>query len=108
MESECSHSSSRCLILTLWYRAPEVLLGATHYSTVNKWSVGYIFAELVTKQPLFLGDTELRQLLRIFRCSFSYFFDSCFHFGPCCSSSQVQMFVTNEYFYYVFTAINDN
>ena len=42
------------------------------------------------------------------RCSFSYFFDSCFHFGPCCSSSQVQMFVTNEYFYYVFTAINDN
>ncbi|XP_028214686.1 cyclin-dependent kinase B2-2-like [Glycine soja] len=67
MESECSHSSSKCLILTLWYRAPEVLLGATHYSTVNKWSVGYIFAELVTKQPLFLGDTELRQLLRIFR-----------------------------------------
>ncbi|RZC03430.1 Cyclin-dependent kinase B2-2, partial [Glycine soja] len=88
--------------------APEVLLGATHYSTVNKWSVGCIFAELVTKQPLFLGDSKLRQLLRIFRCSLSYFFDSCFHFGPCCSSSQVQMFVTNEYFYYVFTAINDN
>ncbi|AQL06421.1 Putative cyclin-dependent protein kinase family protein [Zea mays] len=32
-------------ILTLWYRAPEVLLGATHYSTpVDIWSVGCIFA----------------------------------------------------------------
>ncbi|KAH0930709.1 hypothetical protein HID58_016436 [Brassica napus] len=32
-------------ILTLWYRAPEVLLGATHYSTaVDMWSVGCVFA----------------------------------------------------------------
>lgn len=55
-------------ILTLWYRAPEVLLGATHYSTaVDIWSVGCIFAELVTKQPLFAGDSELQQLLHIFR-----------------------------------------
>jgi cyclin-dependent kinase len=31
-------------ILTLWYRSPEVLLGATHYSTaVDVWSVGCIF-----------------------------------------------------------------
>jgi serine/threonine protein kinase len=37
-------------IVTLWYRAPEVLLGATHYSTpVDMWSVGCIFAELVRK-----------------------------------------------------------
>ncbi|XP_073001520.1 cyclin-dependent kinase B2-1 [Typha latifolia] len=55
-------------ILTLWYRAPEVLLGATHYSTpVDMWSVGCIFAELVTNQPLFPGDSELQQLLHIFR-----------------------------------------
>ncbi|CAM8979343.1 unnamed protein product [Rhodiola kirilowii] len=55
-------------ILTLWYRAPEVLLGATHYSTaVDMWSVACIFAELVTKQPLFPGDSELQQLLHIFR-----------------------------------------
>jgi serine/threonine protein kinase len=44
-------------IVTLWYRAPEVLLGTTHYSTpVDMWSVGCIFAELVRKvwrgQPL--------------------------------------------------------
>ncbi|KAI9082811.1 hypothetical protein K1719_035141 [Acacia pycnantha] len=55
-------------ILTLWYRAPEVLLGATHYSmAVDMWSVGCIFAELVTKQALFPGDSELQQLLHIFR-----------------------------------------
>ncbi|KAK6245982.1 hypothetical protein SCA6_009072 [Theobroma cacao] len=55
-------------ILTLWYRAPEVLLGATHYSTaVDMWSVACIFAELVTKQALFPGDSELQQLLHIFR-----------------------------------------
>ncbi|KAG4949478.1 hypothetical protein JHK86_042717 [Glycine max] len=35
----------RIMHLTLWYRAPEVLLGATHYSTVNKWSVGCIFGK---------------------------------------------------------------
>ncbi|KAG2622732.1 hypothetical protein PVAP13_3KG007600 [Panicum virgatum] len=55
-------------IVTLWYRAPEVLLGATHYSTgVDMWSVGCIFAEMVRRQALFPGDSELQQLLRIFR-----------------------------------------
>ncbi|KAG5009190.1 hypothetical protein JHK87_017705 [Glycine soja] len=55
-------------ILTLWYRAPEVLLGATHYSmAVDIWSVGCIFAELVTRRALFPGDSELQQLLHIFR-----------------------------------------
>ncbi|CAL9181675.1 unnamed protein product [Musa hybrid cultivar] len=55
-------------ILTLWYRAPEVLLGATHYSTpIDMWSIGCIFAELITTQALFAGDSELQQLLHIFR-----------------------------------------
>eukprot|EP00250_Pteridium_aquilinum_P005148 c15286_g1_i1 orf=106-1026(-) len=55
-------------IVTLWYRAPEVLLGATHYSTpVDIWSVGCIFAELSRRQPLFPGDSELQQLLHIFK-----------------------------------------
>ncbi|KAL5222417.1 hypothetical protein ABZP36_027130 [Zizania latifolia] len=55
-------------ILTLWYRAPEILLGATHYSTpVDMWSVGCIFAELVTNRPLFAGDSEVQQLLHIFK-----------------------------------------
>ena len=43
-------------VVTLWYRAPEILLGSTHYSTpVDIWSVGCIFAELVTRRPLFNG-----------------------------------------------------
>ncbi|KAI5066975.1 hypothetical protein GOP47_0017503 [Adiantum capillus-veneris] len=55
-------------IVTLWYRAPEVLLGATHYSTpIDIWSVGCIFAELSRRQPLFPGDSELQQLLHIFK-----------------------------------------
>ncbi|XP_073154577.1 cell division control protein 2 homolog C [Henckelia pumila] len=55
-------------IVTLWYRAPEVLLGSTNYSTaVDMWSVGCIFAEMVRRQALFPGDSEFQQLLHIFR-----------------------------------------
>lgn len=55
-------------VVTLWYRAPEVLLGAPRYSTpVDVWSIGCIFAEMVTKRPLFHGDSEIDQLFRIFR-----------------------------------------
>lgn len=55
-------------ILTLWYRAPEILMGCNRYSTgVDMWSVACIFAELVTKQAIFQGDSELQQLLLIFR-----------------------------------------
>ena len=50
-------------VVTLWYRAPEILLGANYYSTpVDIWSVGCIFAELVTRQPFFIGDSEIDQL----------------------------------------------
>ncbi|OIW16986.1 hypothetical protein TanjilG_32853 [Lupinus angustifolius] len=55
-------------IVTLWYRAPEVLLGSTHYSTgVDMWSVGCIFAEMARRQALFPGDSEFQQLLSIFK-----------------------------------------
>merc|ERR1711934_425921 len=55
-------------VVTLWYRAPEILLGGKHYSVgVDIWSIGCIFAELVTKQPLFPGDSEIDELYRIFR-----------------------------------------
>lgn len=43
-------------IVTLWYRAPEILLGQTHYSTaVDMWSVGCIFAEMSSSIPIFPG-----------------------------------------------------
>ena len=55
-------------VVTLWYRAPEILLGSRHYSTaVDIWSIGCIFAEMVKREPLFAGDSEIDQLFRIFR-----------------------------------------
>lgn len=56
-------------MVTLWYRAPEILLGSRHYSTpVDVWSVGCIFSEMVNRQPLFPGDSEIDELFKIFRC----------------------------------------
>jgi len=56
-------------VVTLWYRAPEVLLGARHYSTaIDMWSVGCIMAEMVNKgHALFPGDSEIDQIFKIFR-----------------------------------------
>ncbi|CAN8062322.1 unnamed protein product [Agarophyton chilense] len=55
-------------VVTLWYRAPEILLGSKYYSTgVDIWSVGCILAEMILGRPMFCGDSELEQLLAIFR-----------------------------------------
>lgn len=55
-------------VVTLWYRAPEVLLGGKQYSTgVDMWSIGCIFAEMVNRKPLFPGDSEIDEIFRIFR-----------------------------------------
>ncbi|XP_075880601.1 cyclin-dependent kinase 2 isoform X2 [Nelusetta ayraudi] len=55
-------------VVTLWYRAPEILLGCKYYSTaVDIWSLGCIFAEMITRRALFPGDSEIDQLFRIFR-----------------------------------------
>ncbi|KAF8922411.1 Pkinase-domain-containing protein [Mucidula mucida] len=56
------------LVVTLWYRAPEILLGAKTYSTaVDLWSVGCIFAELLLKEPLFQAKAELELISMIFK-----------------------------------------
>ncbi|KAJ4489424.1 Pkinase-domain-containing protein [Lentinula edodes] len=56
------------LVVTLWYRAPEILLGAEKYSTaVDMWSVGCIFAELLLKEPLFQAKNELELISMIFK-----------------------------------------
>ena len=47
-------------VTTLWYRAPEVLLGSKIYSTaIDIWSIGAIFFELAHMKPLFAGDSEI-------------------------------------------------
>jgi len=54
-------------VVTLWYRAPEILLGSSHYSTpVDIWSIGCIFAEMANQKPLFPGESEIDQLIKIF------------------------------------------
>lgn len=56
------------LVVTLWYRAPELLLGCTTYGPeIDMWSLGCIFAELVLCQPLLPGRGELDQIDRIFK-----------------------------------------
>lgn len=56
------------LVVTLWYRAPEVLLSHGSYSyPIDMWSWGCIFAELFTGIALFQGENELEQLQVIFR-----------------------------------------
>jgi serine/threonine protein kinase len=55
-------------VITLWYRPPEILLGARQYSTsVDMWSIGCIMAEMLNNKPLWPGDSEIDMLHRIFR-----------------------------------------
>ncbi|KAF7803028.1 putative serine/threonine-protein kinase [Senna tora] len=55
-------------VVTLWYRPPELLMGATHYGvSVDLWSVGCVFAELFLGKPILKGRTEVEQLHKIFK-----------------------------------------
>ncbi|RDA93353.1 hypothetical protein CP533_0332 [Ophiocordyceps camponoti-saundersi (nom. inval.)] len=55
------------LVVTLWYRAPELLLGSKSYGpAIDMWSVGCIFAELVDREPLLQGANEMDQTASIF------------------------------------------
>ncbi|KAI5439975.1 Mitogen-activated protein kinase 4, variant 2 [Lathyrus oleraceus] len=50
-------------VVTRWYRAPELLLNCSEYtSAIDVWSVGCIFAEIMTRQPLFPGKDYVHQL----------------------------------------------
>ncbi|KAK1323038.1 putative serine/threonine-protein kinase [Acorus calamus] len=55
-------------VVTLWYRPPELLLGATEYGVaVDMWSTGCILAELLAGKPIMPGRTEVEQLHKIFK-----------------------------------------
>lgn len=55
-------------VVTLWYRSPDVLLGSKKYSTsVDIWSVGCIFAEMVNGTPLFPGTNDEDQLIKVYQ-----------------------------------------
>ncbi|KAL4489202.1 hypothetical protein ABPG72_006266 [Tetrahymena utriculariae] len=53
---------------TLWYRPPEILLGVKVYSlAIDMWSIGCIFYELIEKKPLFMSDSEIDAIFKIFQ-----------------------------------------
>ncbi|XP_057515731.1 probable serine/threonine-protein kinase At1g54610 [Amaranthus tricolor] len=55
-------------VVTLWYRAPELLLGATDYGVgIDLWSAGCILAELLKGRPIMPGRTEVEQLHKIYK-----------------------------------------
>ncbi|XP_045207843.1 cyclin-dependent kinase 4-like [Mercenaria mercenaria] len=54
------------VVVTLWYRAPEVILQAQYATPVDMWSCGCIFAELFNRRPLFCGESDIDQLIKIF------------------------------------------
>jgi cell division cycle 2-like len=56
------------LVVTLWYRAPELLLGEESYTpAIDLWSIGCIYGELVKHEPILPGRSEIDQLNRIFK-----------------------------------------
>merc|ERR1719174_3120860 len=55
-------------VVTVWYRPPEILLGAVLYSVpVDLWSIGCVMGEMATGQPLFAGDSEIDTMFKIFQ-----------------------------------------
>ncbi|KAL4361446.1 hypothetical protein GQ457_04G005700 [Hibiscus cannabinus] len=63
---DCVPMTSR--VVTLWYRPPELLLGASHYGgAVDLWSAGCILGELYSGKPILPGKTEVEQLHKIFK-----------------------------------------
>ena len=52
-------------VVTLWYRAPEILMNCAYDYAVDVWSLGCIFAELYTRLPFFEGNSEIAQLALI-------------------------------------------
>lgn len=55
-------------VVTLWYRAPEILLGSPRYGPpVDMWSAGCIIAEMAAGVPTFPGDSEIGTIFKIFK-----------------------------------------
>ena len=63
---ECGAAASEFIIVGFRYRAPEVLLRSTNYSSpIDMWAVGCIMAELYTLRPLFPGSSEIDEIFKI-------------------------------------------
>lgn len=67
LSREWSNEPGKCIlslnVVTLWYRAPELLLGDAHYSSaIDIWSVGCVLCELWLRFPMFPGNSEAEQI----------------------------------------------
>jgi serine/threonine protein kinase len=49
-------------VVTLWYRAPEILLGGQYHTAVDIWSIGCIYAEMLLGKPIFTGRSDIEQV----------------------------------------------
>uniref|UniRef100_A0A1D1YZI0 Putative cyclin-dependent kinase 9 n=1 Tax=Anthurium amnicola TaxID=1678845 RepID=A0A1D1YZI0_9ARAE len=55
-------------VVTRWYRSPELLLGAKRYSTaIDMWAIGCVFGEMLKRQPILMGNSDLHQLEIIYK-----------------------------------------
>jgi len=50
------------LVVTLWYRAPELVANSNYDAAIDMWAVGCIFAEMLLRRPVFPGKDHLHQL----------------------------------------------
>ncbi|CAL2051788.1 unnamed protein product [Caenorhabditis brenneri] len=67
LSKEHSNTSAvTTLVVTLWYRAPEVLLQSFYSSAIDVWALGCIVSEIYNREPLFPGQDEATQLTAIF------------------------------------------
>lgn len=58
-----THRPPTPTVVTLWYRAPELIFGAKNYTNaIDMWSVGCVMAELIRNKPLIPGETEIDQM----------------------------------------------
>lgn len=58
----------QCYVCSRYFRAPELILGSTSYSTpIDLWSAGCVFGEMILGQPLFTGKNGIDQLLEIIK-----------------------------------------
>ncbi|MED6271752.1 Cyclin-dependent kinase 4, partial [Characodon lateralis] len=65
-ENKATSRVKQFVVVTLWYRPPEVLLQSCYATPVDIWSTGCIFAEMFRRKPLFCGESEMDQLGKIF------------------------------------------
>ena len=56
-------------VATRWYRAPELLVGDPQYGKeVDIWAIGCLYAEMLSGDPIFPGDSDIDQIYHITKC----------------------------------------